>query len=89
VQPVEWGKEVVSELVLTPTARFFRDVELTAAEGKITYKPYPLAAAGVAMAGKAAGAEKFVDKMHPADMNAVAQQVIVFLAPDPKDGSER
>lgn len=86
--PVQWGKELVSELVMMPNAKFFRDVELTAAEGKITYKPYPLAVAGVSMAGKAAGASTFVDKMHPADMNEVAQQVIVFLVPDPKDGSE-
>lgn len=86
--PVQWGKETVTELVMTPTARFFRDVEITAAEGKITYKPYPLAVAGVSMAGKGAGAAAFVDKMHPADMNEVAQAVIVFLAPDPKDGSE-
>ena len=86
--PVQWGKETVSELVLTPTARFFRDVELTAAEGRITYKPYPLAVAGVSMAGKAAGASTFVDKMHPSDMNEVAQAVIVFLVPDQKDGSE-
>lgn len=86
--PVQWGKETVTELVMTPNARFFRDVELTTTGNGITYKPYPLAVAGVSMAGRAAGAATFVDKMHPADMNEVAQHVIVFLVPGPKDGSE-
>ena len=84
--PVKWGKEEVSELKLMPNAKFFREVEITASVGKMTYKPYPLAVAGVSMAGYAAGATIFVDKMHPADMNEVAQAVIVFLADDPTTG---
>jgi hypothetical protein len=87
-QPVKWGKEEVTELVITPNARFFRDVELTIGQNGSTFKPYALALAGVAMAGISAGAATFVDRMHPADMNEVAQVVISFLAPDPKAGSE-
>lgn len=86
--PVKWGKEEISTLRLMPNAKFFREVEVTAGGGRLTYKPYPLAVAGVSMAGYSAGASTFVDKMHPADMNEVAQAVIVFLADDPTTGDD-
>jgi hypothetical protein len=85
-KPVEWTKtETVTELVLAPTARFYRDVALTMGPGGLTYKPYDLAVAGVRLAGRAA-AEAFVDKMDPADMNEVANTILSFLNPAPTTG---
>lgn len=77
--PVEFGKEQepVTELVIKPTTRAFREFSLPMTkEGTIMYQPYELAKVGCQMAGHTPG---FVDRLNPKDMNNVAQVVLSFL----------
>lgn len=86
--PVEWTKdETVTELVLRPNARFYKDVTVTAGENGLTFNPYVMACVGVRMAGRPA-APAFVDKMNPVDMAEVAGAVMSFLNPSQKTGTE-
>lgn len=75
--PVQFGKDRITELVLKPNARAFKDLTLPMTqEGKVDYQPYPLAACGVRMAGHP---NAVLDKLHPRDLNEVAQAVLGFL----------
>lgn len=86
-QPVQFGKDdLVEELVLKPTARFYKDTPITSGPNGLTYSPYDFAVIGVKLAGRPA-ASAFVDKMHPADMMEVANAVLVFLSPDQTTGN--
>jgi hypothetical protein len=84
-EAVQLGSEKVEELVLKPTARFFKDLEVTAGADGLKYKPYDLAVIGVRLAGRPAAAA-LVDKMHPGDMQEVANVVLGFLGPSPETG---
>lgn len=86
MHPVSFGQEPVTELTVSPNARFYKGMKLTAAEGSVTYEPYELAVIGARMAGRPA-AERFVDLMHPSDMNALAAVVMGFLGPAQTTGN--
>lgn len=86
-EPVQFGRdaEPITELVLKPTARHFRDFTLPMKEdGTMLYQPYPLALIGMKMAGHPAAV---LDLMHPADMSEVARVVMGFIEPGQGTGS--
>lgn len=75
--PVQFGSELIEELVFKPSARAFKEFSLPMDQrGKIDYQPYALAQVGIKMAGHPAAV---VDKLSVRDMNEVAQAVLGFL----------
>lgn len=86
-EPVQFGKdaEPITELVLKPTARHFRDLVIrTAEDGTVEYEPYRLALVGMKMAGQSAAV---LDLMDPRDMSEVAAMVMGFISPGQPTGS--
>lgn len=87
--PVQFGKDSdpVTELVLKPTPRAFKDFSLPmTADNGVLFQPYALALVGLKLAG-IAGGPAFLDKMSISDMNEVAREVMGFLNPDPMTGN--
>lgn len=86
-KPIQFGKELITELVLRPSAKAFRDFSLPMkADGTILFQPYELASVGVRMARYPSAV---VDMLAPEDMIQLAHQVMDFFAPaGPKTGSE-
>jgi hypothetical protein len=85
-EPVQFGSELVSELVLRPLARAFKDVKMgipTSGSGSLEYEPYALAAVGCRMAGRP---DAFVNQLSIPDMNEIAAVVLSFFEPPPKTG---
>ena len=77
--PVQLGEnsEPITELVLKPTARAFRDFSLaTKGDGGAVFQLYELAKIGMRMASQPA---PLLDKMDPADMMELAGAVMGFL----------
>lgn len=86
--PVPMGQdaEPLTELELKPAAKHFREFSLPMRDdGTVIYQPYELAKVGLRMAGHPASV---LDRMHPADMNAVAGAVMGFLGAGPATGPE-
>ena len=83
-QPVQFGRdaEPVTELVLKPTGRALRDLEVTMGvesdKPTIQFKPFPFALVGLKMAGVAGGAA-FLDLMDARDVWEVGQTVMGFI----------
>lgn len=85
-QPVSWGKESITELVVKPTPRMFKGQSVRVGEdGSFDFEPYALAQIGAVAAGYTPA---FVDKMAVADMTTLAMVVMGFFAPAPTAGSD-
>lgn len=87
-EPVQFGRDAdpISELVLRPVAKHFRDLSIkTGADGSLDYEPYKLALVGMRMAGQPTAV---LDLMHPADMSEVARLVMGFIEPGQPTGSD-
>lgn len=85
--PVQFGKdsEPISELVLKPSAKAFRDFALPMqGDGTILFQPYELAKVGLRLAGQPA---PVLDMLDPADMWELAQAVLGFTVPGHPIGS--
>ena len=77
-EPITLGSEVIERLELKFSARSFKEFQIPLREdGTILFQPYPLAVAGVRMAGQPA---ILIDKLGPADFFALAQAVMSFLS---------
>jgi len=84
--PVSFGSETIEELTLKPSAGAFRGFSQKAgADGSVAYAPYDLAVVAMKMAGQP---NAVADKLHPADMQTLAQEVLGFLADGQTTGSE-
>ena len=85
--PVQFGNdsEPISELVLKPTARAFRELTLPIKDdGTVLFQPYELAKIGLKLAGQPA---PVLDLMDVADMMEVATAVMGFLDPSRRTGT--
>ncbi len=77
LDPVQFGEELIEELLIKPTARACKDFSLPmSAEGSLVYQPYALAAVGVKMAGRPPA---LLDKMSVRDMNTLGLAVLSFF----------
>lgn len=75
--PIQFGSETISELQLKPSAGAFKGFsQVVRDDGSVVFDPYALALVAVRMAGKAPAV---ADKLHPADMNRLAQVAMSFL----------
>lgn len=91
-QPVQFGRdaEPVSELVLKPTGRALRDLEVTMGvdgdKPSIVFKPFAFALVGLKMAG-IAGDAAFLNLMDARDVWEVGQTVMGFIVGAPSSGA--
>jgi hypothetical protein len=78
---VKWGDGQITELVLTPTARSLRGVELKLNEdGSIAFAPLVFGKVGLRMAGyNEAQVETLLDRLHAPDLMEVATGALGFL----------
>lgn len=84
-EPIQFGSQPITELVLKPTAKAFRGFSLPMTEdGRVFFQPYELAEVAVRMAGHPA---VVTEMLSAEDMAAVAGIVMGFLEPGPGTGS--
>jgi hypothetical protein len=76
--PVQFGSELVTQLVLTPSAGAFRGFKMVVdASQRVEMDPHAAAVVAVRMAGRP---DVFADKLDPSDMLALGALAQSFFA---------
>lgn len=82
--PVQFGEETIAELHLKPHAGAFKGfTQAVKEDGSMIYDPYTAARVAVRMGGKP---DAVCDRLHPEDMNRLAQVALSFLTSGPAIG---
>lgn len=84
--PIQFGSSEITELTLKPSAGAYKGFSQKGSpDGTVTFSPYDCAVVAMKMAGQP---NAVADKLHPADMQTLAQEVMAFLVDDQTTGSE-